>query len=305
MRIGSWIDKIRGEKRFNEPMRRYTTFRIGGKADILIFPEDIGDIRKILSVSKDRQIPLFVLGGGANLLVRDGGIRGIVLSLRKGFRDIRIADRTVVSAGAGAKLMEVVGFAADNGLSGLEFAAGIPGSAGGALIMNAGAAGKEMAKIVESVTLMDPEGNILNMVGDAIGFGYRNSRFPAGSILLRTRLSLGGGDKRDIREGMKINLEERQKRQPLSFPCAGSIFRNPAGDFAGRLIESAGLKGYRIGDAQVSETHANFIVNTGNASAGDVIRLIDYIKHVVLEKKGISLDREIHITGEEISDGKQ
>ncbi|MFV1952140.1 MAG: UDP-N-acetylmuramate dehydrogenase [Nitrospinota bacterium] len=305
MRIGSWIDKIRGEKRFNEPMRRYTTFRIGGKADILIFPEDIGDIRNILSVSKDRQTPLFVLGGGANLLVRDGGIRGIVLSLRKGFRDIRIADRTLVSVGAGAKLMEVTGFAADNGLSGLEFAVGIPGSVGGALIMNAGAAGKEMAKIVESVTLMDPEGNILNMVGDDIGFGYRNSRFPAGSILLRTRLSLREGDKREIREGMKINLEERQKRQPISFPCAGSIFKNPVGDFAGRLIESAGLKGYRIGDAQVSERHSNFIVNTGNASAEDVIRLIDYIKRVVLEKKGISLETEIHIAGEEISDGKQ
>ncbi len=300
MRIGSWIDKIRGEKRFNEPMRRYTTFRIGGKADILIFPEDIGDIRKILSVSKDRQIPLFVLGGGANLLVRDGGIRGIVLSLRKGFRDIKIADRTLVSVGVGAKLTEVVGFAADNGLSGLEFAVGIPGSVGGALIMNAGASGKEMAKIVESVTLMDPEGNILNMVGDDIGFGYRNSRFPAGSILLRTRLSLREGDKREIREGMKVNLEERQKRQPLSFPCAGSIFKNPVGNFAGRLIESAGLKGYRIGDAQVSERHANFIVNTGNASAEDVIRLIDYIKHVVLEKKGIVLETEIHIVGEEI-----
>jgi len=300
VRIGSWIDKIRGEKRFNEPMRRYTTFRIGGKADILIFPEDIGDIRKILSVSKDRQIPLFVLGGGANLLVRDGGIRGIVLSLRKGFRDIKIADRTLVSVGVGAKLTEVVGFAADNGLSGLEFAVGIPGSVGGALIMNAGASGKEMAKIVESVTLMDPEGNILNMVGDDIGFGYRNSRFPAGSILLRTRLSLREGDKREIREGMKVNLEERQKRQPLSFPCAGSIFKNPVGNFAGRLIESAGLKGYRIGDAQVSERHANFIVNTGNASAEDVIRLIDYIKHVVLEKKGIVLETEIHIVGEEI-----
>ncbi|MBI5183603.1 MAG: UDP-N-acetylmuramate dehydrogenase, partial [Nitrospinae bacterium] len=260
MKIGNWIDEIRCEKRFNESMRRYTTFHIGGKADIVIFPEDVEDIRKILSVSRERDIPIFVLGGGANLLVKDGGIRGIVLSLRKGFRDIRIVDGTTVSVGVGAKIIEVVGFAGDNGLSGLEFAAGIPGSVGGALIMNAGAGGKEMAEVVESVTLMNQEGDILNMVGDDIGFGYRYSRFPSGSILLMARLSLKEGDKREIKEKMEVNLEERKKREPISFPSAGSIFKNPVGDFAGRLIESAGLKGYRIGDAQVSEKHANFIV---------------------------------------------
>ncbi len=314
------FEDISCKKKFNEPMRNYTSFHIGGNADLLIFPEGTDDLRKVLCRCHENKIPLFILGFGTNLLVRDSGIRGVVVSLRKGFNYISdfgflISDlksqiqrpihrmgapkSKIIRAGAGAGLQTLVSFALKNELSGIEFAVGIPGSIGGALIMNAGASDGEMKDVVKSVKIMTNDGEVKILKKGDIGFSYRHTDFPSGSVVLETEVVLKKGNGRDIRKKMKLLMGDRKSRQPLSSYSAGSVFKNPPGDFAGRLIESAGLKGFSIGDAVISEMHANFIVNRGKATASDVLKLFEIIKERVFAKTGISLEKEIKIVGEE------
>lgn len=301
------FEDIRCKKKFNEPMRNYASFCIGGNADLLIFPEDTDDLRNVLYICRDKKIPLFILGFGTNLLIKDGGIRGVVISLNKGFREIRIADDEMITAGAGAGLQTLVSFALKNELSGIEFAVGIPGSVGGALIMNAGTGDGEMKDIVKSVKIMTDDGEVKVLKREDIGFLYRHSDFPAGSVVLEADVILKKGNGRDMKKRMELLIADRKSKQPLSSYSAGSVFKNPRGDdetgsaqvFAGRLIEASGIKGFSVGDAVVSEVHANFIVNRGNATAGDVLKLIEIVKERVFTKTGISLEEEIKIVGED------
>ncbi len=306
------FEEVKCEKRFDEPMRKHTSFRIGGNADLLIFPRGTDDLKNIVCLCREKRIPSFILGFGTNLLVKDGGIRGVVVSLRKEFGDIKrqkegdgnVESRITnheprITAGAGAGLRTLVNFTIKNELSGMEFASGIPGSVGGALVMNAGAKGGEMKDVVKSVSIMTSKGEAETLKNEDIKFSYRSSKFPSGSVILRAELLLKKGNGRDIRKTMKFLAMERKTKQPISSRSAGSVFKNPPGNFAGRLIESAGLKGFSAGDAVVSEKHANFIINKGNATAKDVLKLIEIVKERVLVNTGVSLEEEIKIVGED------
>jgi UDP-N-acetylmuramate dehydrogenase len=310
------FEEVKCEKRFDEPMRRHTSFRIGGDADLLIFPDGTEDLKRILYLCKRNRISLFVIGFGTNLLVKDGGIRGVVVSLRKGFKEIRFAAPPFskggmggITAGAGAGLKSLINFAIKNELSGMEFAAGIPGSVGGALVMNAGTGDGEMKDVVQTVNILTADGRVETLKKEDIKFSYRNSEFPSGSIILQTELILKNGKGGDIRKAVELLVKSRKSKQPLSLRSAGSVFKNPSpppffkggedGISAGRLIESTGLKGFNIGDAVVSEKHANFIINRGNAAAKDVLKLVEVVKERVFEKAGVSLEEEIKIVGED------
>jgi UDP-N-acetylmuramate dehydrogenase len=302
------FEEIGGKKRFDEPMRNYTSFRIGGTADLLIFPENTEDLKKILYLCSEKEIPVFILGFGTNLLVKDGGIRGVVINLNKGFRDMRLDEkihqtpnsiRRTVIAGGGAGLQKLVGFALKNKLSGMEFAAGIPGSVGGALIMNAGAKNGEIKDVVKGVKIITANGETKTIQKKDIGFSYRHSEFPANSIILEASILLKNGKGKDIKKKMELLVKDRKSKQPLSSYSAGSVFKNPSGDFAARLIESAGLKGFEAGDAIVSHKHANFIVNRDMATAGDVLKLIEIVKEKVFVRTGVLLEEEIRIVGED------
>jgi UDP-N-acetylmuramate dehydrogenase len=298
--------KVRGEVLQNESMSNHTSFRIGGPADALAAPADRDDLVALLGEVRERNIPYAVLGGGTNLLVKDGGFRGVVISL-KHLNAIEISREyrslggsfTVVRADAGAALAKLVSFAAEHGLTGLEFAAGIPGTVGGALCMNAGTAQGEIGDVVDSVTLLGPAGDLLVRHRDEMRFGYRTADVPAGHIVLDTSVILRHGDAGKIKAHVKHLLEQRKERQPWGLPSAGSVFRNPMDEAAGKLIESAGLKGLTIGGAQISDKHANFIVNRGNARAADVLALMDAIREKVLEMHRIRLEPEIKIIGED------
>ncbi|MEK6546197.1 MAG: UDP-N-acetylmuramate dehydrogenase [Nitrospinota bacterium] len=302
------FEEIGGKKRFDEPMRNYTSFRIGGTADLLIFPENTEDLKKILYLCSEKEIPVFILGFGTNLLVKDGGIRGVVINLNKGFRDMSLDEkihqtpnsiRRTIIAGGGAGLQKLVGFALKNKLSGMEFAAGIPGSIGGALIMNAGAKDGEIKNVVKGVKIITANGETKTIQKKDIGFSYRHSEFPANSIILEASILLKNGKGKDIKKKMELLVKDRKSKQPLSSYSAGSVFKNPSGDFAARLIESAGLKGFEAGDAIVSHKHANFIVNRGRATAGDVLKLIEIVKEKVFVRTGVLLKEEIRIVGED------
>lgn len=300
-----WLHKIKGEVLYNEPLSKHTSFRIGGPAEIFILPKDARDLQTIFKHKGDT--PLFVLGEGTNLLVRDSGIKGIVVCLREGFKSIQgpVFSRNeegreigVFKVESGVKMSYLAKYAARFGLSGVEGLAGIPGSLGGALIMNAGAEGTEIGNVVRNVTRITTSGELQILKKEDIEFRYRKTVFPPGDgIIVEAELELGKGDTNQIHETIDRHLSKRSLKQPLTLPNSGSIFKNPPGDVAGRLIESAGLKGFSIGDAGVSIKHANFIVNKGNASARDVLRLIDHIKTIVKEKTGKELETEIIVVG--------
>ena len=300
------IDGVKGEVLKNEPMNGHTSFGIGGPADFLVYPEDRDDLLALLQQIKARGLPSFVIGGGTNLLVRDGGFRGVIISLRRMQRislerEYRAIGGTfgVLSAEAGAFLPKVLAFAADEGLTGLEFAAGIPGTVGGAICMNAGTAGGEIGDVVESVSLLSPERKLIVRSKGEIGFGYRTSSVPDGHLVLDARMVLRRDDKEKIRARIKELLETRKRHQPGGYPNAGSLFKNPQQESAGRLIEEAGLKGKKIGGAQVSDKHANFIVNVNKATARDVLQLMEVVKKTVLEVHGVRLEPEIKVIGED------
>ena len=295
-------EQYRGHVLFDEPMVHHTTLRVGGPADALIYPRDINELANLVSWARKKMIPVMVLGAGSNLLVKDGGIQGVVLKLTKGFKAIHIAEKigsiVVVMAEAGVLLPRLVTFATEHSLFGLAFAAGIPGTVGGAVRMNAGTAMGCVGDIIDALTVLLPTGEIQNIRRDKLNFSYRRLDMDPNSIVLNAYLKLGLGSGDAIRKAAVAMLEKRRTTQPLSFPSAGSFFKNPAtGPSAGELIEAAGLKGYRLNDAQVSEKHGNFIINRNRATASDILGLVKIIQKSVLAKSGILLEPEVVIVG--------
>ncbi len=277
----------------NESLKKHTSFRIGGSADYFCVPKSIEEIREALSFAKERKLGIAILGAGTNLLVLDRGVNGLVIKLGKGLNWIRVEDSRVY-AGAGVLLPRLIKVITKKGLGGLEFLAGIPGSIGGAVVMNAGAWGKEIGKFVDGVKVLNRDGKEEVIKLKKLGFGYRKSRFQENRwILTEVVFKLRRKNRKAIERKIKENLLNRKNMQPLGSPNCGSIFKNPKGDFAGRLIEAAGCKGMRIGDAQVSTKHANFIVNLGEAKARDVIKLMTCVQKEVKDKFKIELEPEI------------
>jgi UDP-N-acetylmuramate dehydrogenase len=300
------IKNIKGEVLRNEPLGRHTSFGIGGPADLLVYPADTADLAGLLREIREQKLNFVVLGGGTNVLVRDGGFRGIAISLRhlnaiRVEREYRSLGGTyaIVYAEAGAALAKVIAFTANAALTGLEFATGIPGTMGGAICMNAGTAEGEMGDVVETVTLLTPEGELVNRSKEEMGFGYRTAGVPASHVVLSALLQFRHGEKSQIDAKIKTLMDTRKERQPWGLPNAGSMFKNPLDSSAGKLIESAGLKGRTVGSAQVSEKHANFIVNKGKATAADVLALMEIVQQTVLDVHGARLEPEIKIVGEE------
>ena len=299
----SFQNKIKGEVLYDEMMSKYTSMRIGGPADVFVLPANLRDLQIIL---KNRgSCPIWTIGEGTNLLVRDRGIRGIVISLKNCFKSIKRPvfykslggkEKAVIQVDGGVKLSYLAKFTARYGLKGVESLVGIPGSVGGSIAMNAGAEGTEISHVLRSIKFMTLDGEVKTYSKSEMVFAYRKTTFPSkDGIVIEAELDLEKGDITDIHREMDKYLSRRGSTQPLTMPNSGSIFKNPDGEKAGRLIESAGLKGFRIGGAGVSIKHANFIVNKGGASAEDVIRLIKHIQTVVEEKSGIKLEQEIVI----------
>lgn len=285
---------LRCDARKNEPMSRHTTFKIGGNADAYIKVNNLSKLSAILKECNTSGIDYMIVGNGSNLLVGDDGIRGVVIRLDGDFRKITLVDETTVYCGAGATLASLCKFALKCGLSGLEFAWGIPGTVGGAVFMNAGAYGGEMKNIVHSVSHMSPEGEIGRIEKEDLKFGYRTSVYRSNNMIITgVTLKLTKGIQRDIREKMDEYMRSRNEKQPLEYPSAGSVFKRPEGSFAGTLIEQCGLKGKTCGGAQVSDKHAGFIINKSNASANDVKELIGDIQKTVFEKTGYKLECEL------------
>ncbi|MBI4715443.1 MAG: UDP-N-acetylmuramate dehydrogenase [Nitrospirae bacterium] len=298
------LEGVRGEVRFDEPMARHTSFRVGGPADVMVFPKDGDDLARALDRFRREEIPLFVLGGGCNLLIRDGGIRGGVISLRDLSRveglpaaPGALGEPVSLAVEAGMDLARLLALTVREGLSGLEFTAGIPGTLGGALVMNAGSFGGEMSGVVRSLTVMDHRGEVQELRGEEARFGYRVSHIP-GRVILGGVLETRRGETAKIREIVHGNLLRKKTTQPVRFPSAGSVFKNLPGKRAWEAIHSVGLRGVRIGGAQVSEMHANYIVNRGGATARDVMELIHRIGKRVERELGLTLELEIRIVGE-------
>lgn len=284
----------------HEPMARHTTFKIGGPADRLLFLETEAQLTALLSVLGGQGIPWLVLGNGSNLLVADGGIRGAVLCLEGAFKKVSLLpDGRTLRAGAGAGLATLCAFARDHGLAGLEFAWGIPGSAGGAAYMNAGAYGGEMKDVVARVRHVSASGQPGSAQGEDLGFAYRRSRYTGGTdVITSVELALAPGDPSQIAAEMDGLMARRKEKQPYDMPSAGSVFKRPQNGFAAAMIDQCGLKGRRVGGAQVSEKHAGFIVNTGGATCRDVLALIGIIRETVKARTGTLLECEVKVLGE-------
>ena len=280
------------------PLSQLTSFHVGGPADHVI-TAPAAAVPSLLQKLNAADIPVLILGNGSNVLASDAGFRGVVLKIAAGEEDIRReGDR--LCAGAGVSLKQLCLFARDRGLSGLETLYGIPGTVGGAVYMNAGAYGGEIADTLQTVTVTDGHGQILTLSAAEAALSYRRSRFmQTGEVILSAVFSLSPGDPGQIRERMADCMSRRREKQPLEYPSAGSIFKRPEGHFAGQLIERCGLKGYRIGDAQVSEKHAGFIVNLGSATASDILALMAEVQSRVLAASGITLEPEVRILGED------
>ena len=281
-------------------MSEYTTLKLGGPADWLAFPANRDETVRLISEAGQAKMPVTVVGHGSNLLVLDGGIRGLVIRIGKEMSEVRI-DGNTVYAQAGAMMGTVAAAAAEAGLAGLEFASGIPGTIGGGAFMNAGAYGGEMAQVVTRVDGIRPDGTPFSFTGSEMHFGYRASRAAEENLIVTdVVMTLQAGSRDEIRARMQELNRRRNEKQPLNLPSAGSTFKRPEGYFAGALIEQCGLKGYTIGGAQVSEKHAGFLVNMGN-SAKDFMGLIRYVQKTVLEQTGVKLETEVRIIGEEES----
>ena len=283
----------------DEPMKNHTSFKVGGPVDILVIPQNSKQVIGIIKMAKENNIPFYVIGNGSNLIVRDGGIRGIVIKLTK-LNEIKVTEDKIV-AGCGAGLIDVSKTALECSLSGIEFACGIPGSVGGALTMNAGAYNGEMSQIVESAIVIDNEGNIKNLSFNELELGYRFSAvMKYGYIILEVTFKLENGEYDKIKNRMDDLTKRRTEKQPLEYPSAGSTFKRPEGTFAPKLIEETGLKGINVRDAQVSEKHSGFIINKGSADAKDILELIGIVQRNVKEKFDIELHTEVIIIGDEL-----
>lgn len=284
------------EARKNEPMSKHTSFKIGGNADVYIKVNNLSKLSTILKECQASDVDYMLLGNGSNLLVSDDGIRGVVIRLDGDFRKITLLDDTTIFCGAGATLAYLCKFALNCGLSGLEFAWGIPGTVGGAVFMNAGAYDGEMKDVVHSVSHISPSGEIGRTEKDNLNFGYRTSVYRSNNMIITgVTLKLKKRNPDEIREKMDDYMLRRSTKQPLEYPSAGSVFKRPEGNFAGALIEQCGLKGKTCGGAQVSEKHAGFIINKSNATAKDVRDLIGDIQKTVSDKTGYNLECELII----------
>jgi UDP-N-acetylmuramate dehydrogenase len=288
---------IKGRVLFDVPMKQFTSMKVGGPADCLFFPNGVDELGKVIRCARRKGIPFLILGKGTNLVVRDKGVRGWVINLTQGMKKIEI-DGEIVEAEAGLSLQRLVQFSIQKGLTGLEPFSGIPGTVGGGVAMNAGAWGAELKDVLLSVTLMREEGEIVERSRSRLRFSYRGLVIPSSWIILKGRFQLRKGKKEEILERVKSYSEMRKRKQPLDYPSAGSIFKNPKEGPAGKWIEEAGLKGFQIGQAMISDRHANFIINLGRAKAEEVIRLMEFVEKKVYEEKGISLEREVKVVGE-------
>ena len=294
--ITSIIDS--GKVSFEESMSKHTSFKIGGPADCFITPTEVEEIKAIISWCKSHEIPYYIMGNGSNLLVGDHGYRGVILQLYKQFAKVEIQGSTII-AQAGALLSTVANRALQAELTGLEFAHGIPGTIGGALMMNAGAYDGEMKHVICHAIVIDDGGEILTLDKEELELGYRSSILTHKPyIVLEAHMNLVHGNYQDISDKMKHFTEQRTSKQPLEFPSAGSTFKRPTGYFAGQLIQEAGLKGCQIGGAQVSTKHSGFIINTGTATAKDVLDLINHVIQTVERNSGIRLETEVKRIGE-------
>jgi UDP-N-acetylmuramate dehydrogenase len=288
---------IKGKVLFDAPMRQFTSMKVGGPADSLFFPRNVDELAKVVRSARRKKIPFLILGKGTNLVVRDKGVRGWVINLTQGMKKIEI-DGEIVEAEAGLSLQRLVHISVQKGLTGLEPFSGIPGTVGGGVAMNAGAWGAELKDVLLSVTLMREDGEIVERSRSRLRFCYRGLVIPSSWIILKGRFQLKKGKKEEILERVESYSGMRKKKQPLDYPSAGSIFKNPKEGPAGKWIEEAGLKGFRIGQAMISERHANFIINLGRAKAEEVIRLMEFVEKKVYEERGISLEREVKVVGE-------
>lgn len=285
---------LRGAVHFNAPLKEYTSFHIGGPADVLVEPADVEDVVRLVTQAHAQKLPIFVVGG-TNLLIRDKGIRGVVVSLAK-LRAIKEEPDAVLYAEGGVGMPTLIGYAIRRSLAGLEWAAGIPGTVAGCVVMNAGTRLGEMKNSVKAVRIVTPAGALIDCPAGEIAFTYRRAMLPPG-IVVGVWLQLKPGVRADIEKIVKDYLHYRRDTQPLTLPSAGCVFKNPPNDSAGRVVEAAGLKGAHVGDAQVSDRHANFIVNRGNASAMDVLALIRKVRAQVARKTGVKLELELKVVG--------
>lgn len=281
-----------------EPMKKHTTFRIGGPAEYLILPQTTEEIADVIKLCRQEEIPWYIVGNGSNLLVADEGVRGVVIQLLRNFNQIQVVG-CQIRMQAGAQNAAVAKRALDASLTGFEFAAGIPGTIGGAVVMNAGAYGGEMKDILKEVTVLDPNGMIRTIPAEELELGYRTSIIARkGYVVLEAVIVLKTGDPKEIKAAMDELKEKRVTKQPLEYPSAGSTFKRPEGYFAGKLIMDAGLRGFSVGGAQISEKHCGFVINKGNATAKDVTELMDETKKIVMEKFGVALEPEVKRLGQ-------
>ena len=285
------------EVRINESMKRHTSFRAGGEAAWFAIPESVQELKAVLHACEKANTPWYVIGNGSNLLVSDEGYPGVIISTEK-FDKLEI-DGNNVTAGAGVILSKAASMAYKSGLTGLEFAAGIPGSVGGACVMNAGAYGSEMKNVLKTVTVLTKNGEVVTLPAEELELGYRTSVITkAGYLVLEAEMELEEGNPEEIKALMDDLAFCRKDKQPLEFPSAGSTFKRPEGYFAGKLIEDAGLKGFTVGGAQVSEKHAGFVINKGNAAASDIYALCKAVEQKVMEQFGVALEMEIKLLGD-------
>lgn len=294
-----FVNKSFGKILYDEPMKNHTTFKIGGPADVMIIPNTIEGLIDAIRFCRENDIDYFIMGNGSNLLVRDGGIRGVVIKIYEGCNDIKVNGNTIYCE-AGALLSQVSRVALKHSLKNFEFASGIPGTIGGAITMNAGAYGGEMKDVVKKVRALDRNNEIREFSNEEMNFRYRNSRVgDEGLIVLSVELELEPGNYSEIESTINDLTYRRKSKQPLELPSAGSTFKRPEGYFAGKLIEDAGLRGLRLGGAAVSDKHCGFVVNIDNATCKDVLNLISVIQKVVNDKFGVKLEPEIKIIGED------
>ena len=298
------VKKILKEKlpltniKFEEPMKLHTSFKIGGCADVFVSATNIEEIKEVLKISNEKNIPLKIVGNGTNLLVKDNGFRGIILKIN--LQEIKIdKNECILTVQSGVPLGKLAQICLQNEIGGFEFASGIPGTIGGAIKMNAGAYGGEFKDIVQDVTYINEKNKILKIQNEKCNFSYRHSMFSnINSVILECSLKLYKDTKENIQRKLNENLQNRKEKQPIEYPSAGSTFKRGEDYITAKLIDECGLKGYQIGGAQVSEKHAGFIINKDNATADDVIKLIEYVKEQVFEKTGKKINLEIEIIGE-------
>ncbi|MDO4474482.1 MAG: UDP-N-acetylmuramate dehydrogenase [Eubacteriales bacterium] len=282
----------------NEPMSKHTTFRIGGPADYFVMPASEEELKQVLSVCREEEIPYYIIGNGSNLLVSDHGYRGVIIQIYKEMNEIRVEGNRIC-AQAGALLSKIGMEALGAGLAGFEFAHGIPGTLGGACVMNAGAYGGEMKDVLLDVTVIDENGDLKKIAKEDLELGYRTSIIAKkGYIVVGATIELKEGDREEIRGLMNELKEKRVSKQPLEFPSAGSTFKRPEGYFAGKLIQDSGLRGFRVGGAMVSEKHCGFVINAGDATAADVNELMRQVSDIVQEKFGVPMEPEVKRLGE-------